>query len=490
MKVKGLRWIILSLIMLVSIINYLDRGTFNYMWVANTKSEYPADRVLFDAAAGSCTLTAEDGTQITVPADRVTAGDDGTYVYTAVGGIAAELGILDPSMSEADFSARSKQMLANITIFFMIAYGLSQLFSGKLYDRIGTRRGFAFSALLWGAADALTALASGIKSLTCFRFLLGLGEAGPWPGTTKSNAEWFPSKERAMAQGLFNASTSVGSILAPIVISFLYLAFGWKATFAIVGTLAVIWIIPWLWINKKGPKDHPWITDKEREYILSGQPEGHATDPGRCKSWGELLREKKNYALIVGRFFIDPVWWIFVTFIPIYLIEVFNLDIREVAMSAWVPYVGAAIGAFAGGWFSGLLQKRGHSLNFARKCSMIVGVTDAMRGAGMPDGPTVLGSIDDGVPAIIEDGVAKLPDRSAFAGSVCTTDRVVRSYVTKTGATLPEAVQIMTLTPARLMKIDDRKGSIAPGKDADIVLFDDGINVSLTMIGGRVVYGK
>lgn len=257
MKVKGLRWIILSLIMLVSIINYLDRGTLNYMWVANTKSEYPADRVLFDAAAGSCTLTAEDGTQITVPADRVTAGDDGTYVYTAVGGIAAELGILDPSMSEADFSARSKQMLANITIFFMIAYGLSQLFSGKLYDRIGTRRGFAFSALLWGAADALTALASGIKSLTCFRFLLGLGEAGPWPGTTKSNAEWFPSKERAMAQGLFNASTSVGSILAPIVISFLYLAFGWKATFAIVGTLAVIWIIPWLWINKKGPKDHP-----------------------------------------------------------------------------------------------------------------------------------------------------------------------------------------------------------------------------------------
>ena len=120
----------------------------------------------------------------------------------------------------------------------------------------------------------------------------------------------------------------------------------------------------------------------------------------------------------------------------------------------------------------------------------IVGVTDAMRGAGMPDGPTVLGSIDDGVPAIIEDGVAKLPDRSAFAGSVCTTDRVVRSYVTKTGATLPEAAQIMTLTPARLMKIDDRKGSIAPGKDADIVLFDDGSTGSLTMFGGRVVYGK
>ena len=188
----------------------------------------------------------------------------GSYVYTAVGGIAAELGILDPAMPEAEFKAQSKKLLADITIFFMIAYGLSQLFSGKLYDRIGTRRGFAFSALLWGAADAFTAFAAGFKSLTAFRFMLGLGEAGPWPGTTKSNAEWFPTKERALAQGLFNASTSVGSILAPIVISFLYLAFGWKATFAVVGSLAVLWIIPWLWVNKKGPKEHPWITDKEQ----------------------------------------------------------------------------------------------------------------------------------------------------------------------------------------------------------------------------------
>ena len=255
MKINGLRWIILSLIMLVSIINYLDRGTLNYMWVANTKSEYPADRAVYDAADGTYTLTAADGTTVVAPADRVAQQADGSYVYTAVGGIAAELGILDPAMPEAEFKAQSKKLLADITIFFMIAYGLSQLFSGKLYDRIGTRRGFAFSALLWGAADAFTAFAAGFKSLTAFRFMLGLGEAGPWPGTTKSNAEWFPTKERALAQGLFNASTSVGSILAPIVISFLYLAFGWKATFAVVGSLAVLWIIPWLWVNKKGPKD-------------------------------------------------------------------------------------------------------------------------------------------------------------------------------------------------------------------------------------------
>lgn len=380
MKINGLRWVILGMIMLVSIINYLDRGTLNYMWVANTKIEYPADRVVADDVAATYTLTGEDGAVTVAPADRVKLQPDGSYVYTSVGGIAAELGILDESMPEAEFRAASKKMLADITIFFMIAYGLSQLFSGRLYDKIGTRRGFAFSALLWGAADAFTAFSVGLKSLTGFRFALGLGEAGPWPGTTKSNAEWFPTKERALAQGLFNASTSVGSILAPIVISFLYLFAGWKLTFVIVGSLAVVWIIPWLLINKKGPKEHPWITDKERDYILSGQPEGLKSEPVRSKSWGELLRERKNYALIVGRFFIDPVWWIFVTFIPIYLIEVFNLDIREVAMSAWVPYVGAAIGAFAGGWFSGMLQKRGRTLNFARKCAMLVGVAIAIPG--------------------------------------------------------------------------------------------------------------
>lgn len=380
MKIKGLRWIILSLIMLVSIINYLDRGTLNYMWVANQKTEYTAGNTSFDATKNVFTFTEQDGKTITAPADRVVQLENGNYQYTKVGGIATELGIVDPNMSEAEFSATTKKMLANITIFFMIAYGISQLFSGKLYDKIGTRKGFVFSALLWGAADALTAFSTGLKSLMGFRFMLGLGEAGPWPGTTKSNAEWFPTQERAMAQGLFNASTSVGSILAPIVISFLYIAFGWKMTFIIVGCLAILWVIPWLLINKKGPKDHPWITDKEKDYILSGQPECKQTEPIKGKSWGELLRKRKNYALIIGRFFIDPVWWIFVTFIPIFLIEQYNLDIKEVALSAWVPYVGAAIGAFAGGWFSGLLQKKGRTLNFARKCSMIVGVCIALPG--------------------------------------------------------------------------------------------------------------
>ncbi|EKD31170.1 MAG: hypothetical protein ACD_77C00378G0001, partial [uncultured bacterium] len=325
MKVKGLRWIVLGMIMLVSIINYLDRGTLSYMWVANKKTEYSAEKVLEDTLTKTYILLENDGSQTVAPADRVIKLENGNYQYTKVGGLAAELGIVDSNLPEAEFKIQTKKVLATITIFFMIAYGISQIFSGRLYDKIGTRKGFAVSAIIWGAADAFTFLASGIKSLTGFRFMLGLGEAGPWPGVTKSNAEWFPTKERAFGQGLFNASTSVGAILAPIVIGFLFMTFGWKLTFIIIGSLAILWVIPWLIINKKGPKDHPWITEKEKEYILSGQPEAQTTTPSKAKSWGELLGKRKNYALIVGRFFLDPVWWMFVTFIPIYLIEEFNL---------------------------------------------------------------------------------------------------------------------------------------------------------------------
>lgn len=380
MKIIGLRWVVLSLIAIVAIINYLDRGTLNYMWVANQKIEYTAENVIHNVDDNTYTLTSEDGSTLEVATDKVSLNENGTYVYTQIGGIARDLGIIDPNMPDTDFKAEAKRVLANITILFMIAYGISQLVSGKLYDKIGTRKGFVFSALLWGAADAFTSLASGMKSLMAFRFALGFGEAGPWPGNTKSNAEWFPTKERALAQGVFNAATSVGSILAPIVISFLFLALGWRFTFVVVGLLAIVWIIPWLIINKKSPKDHPWITDKEREYILLGQPDSDQDANVKPKTWKELLCKRKNYALIVGRFFLDPIWWIFVTFIPMYLIEVFNLDIKEVALSAWVPYVGAAIGAFSGGWFSGLLIRKGKTLNFARKTGLTLGAFIAVPG--------------------------------------------------------------------------------------------------------------
>ena len=371
MKIRGFRWIVLGLIVVVTIINYLDRGTLNYMWVANTKVVCPAGEYSYDEASASYE-TIVDGEPEVLAADEVKVLPDGSIEYLRYGGIAKELGLIDTAAPLEEQQRQSKSLLAVITMFFMVAYGVSQLVSGRIYDKVGTRRGFTLSALLWGGADALASLSTGLKSLISFRVLLGLGEAGPWPGTTKSNAEWFPQKERAFAQGIFGAAASVGSVIAPVLIPVLFLAFGWRTTFLVVGSLGILWVVPWLLINKKGPKDHPWVTDREREYILSGQPECRVSCD-TAKTWGQLLSERKNYAVILGRFFLDPIWWMFVTWLPIYLIEVFGLDIKQIAMSAWVPYVGAAIGSVAGGWFSGMLIDRGKSVDFARKTAMIVG---------------------------------------------------------------------------------------------------------------------
>ena len=380
MKIKGVRWWIIGLIMLITIINYLDRGTLNYMWVANieytlTDSFNPSLRVNQATQINEQTylLTNGLGNEIQVEASRISLKEkNGQTMVINKEGIAYDLGLISTDLSTEEAAKQAKDILGTITIFFMIAYGISQLVSGKMYDKIGTRKGFFVSVLLWGAADAMTSLSRGILSLTTFRMMLGLGEAGPWPGTTKSNAEWFPQKERALAQGLFGAAASLGSIFAPIIILMLYITLGWKLTFVVVGGFGLLWLIPWIIINKKGPKEHPWITDKEKEYILTGQPEIKITND-KGKGWRELLSNKKNWSVILGRFFLDPIWWMFVTYLPLYLADVFKLNIKEVAFSAWVPYVGAMVGSIAGGWMSGFLIRKGKSVDYSRKAAMLLG---------------------------------------------------------------------------------------------------------------------
>ena len=229
MKIKGLRWWVIGLIMIITIINYLDRGTLNYMWVANIDyelneefAEGKENQAIYDVESESYVLKTKEGSSFNQDASRVSFKNGGKTVVNREG-IAYDLGIIDTTLSAEESSKQAKEILGTITIFFMIAYGFSQLFSGKLYDKIGTRRGFVVSVLIWGTADALTSLAQGKLSLTAFRMMLGLGEAGPWPGATKSNAEWFPQKERAFAQGLFGAAASIGSILAPVIILMLYI---------------------------------------------------------------------------------------------------------------------------------------------------------------------------------------------------------------------------------------------------------------------------
>lgn len=322
MKIKGLRWWIISLIVLVTIINYLDRNTLAIMWQA----------------------------------------------------IVLDLGLIDrEGLSDADYAHRSKELYSYIYMFFMAFYGISQMFSGRLYDRIGTRKGFTFSVVVWSVADAATSLARGIGSLCGLRALLGIGEAGPWPGAVKSNAEWFPQKERAFAQGLFNSGASIGAILSPIIIGILFAAFGWKMTFVVIGAIGFLWLIPWLLINKAAPKDHPWITDEEREYILGGQQVQQAQTQEKGKTWGELLRNKKSYSVIMARLFIEPVWWMFVAWLPIYLFDKYGFNVKDISVTAWVPFVGAMFGSLSGGWFAGRLLRGGKSAGFARKTTISIG---------------------------------------------------------------------------------------------------------------------
>ena len=381
--ISGLRWWVLSLVVLITIINYLDRGTLNYMWVANIKLKYSvvdsngvlgikAPYAIYNKRDSLYVLHNINATVKTVKENAIVRLSENEIEYISKGGIAYELGLVNINDTQNSIDDKLKKLYSYIYMFFMVAYGVSQLVSGKVYDKVGTRKGFVISALIWGTADMLTSFARGIVSLSFFRVMLGLGEAGPWPGTVKSNAEWFPVKERALAQGLFGAGGSIGNILAPLIISMLFLAFGWQNTFIIVGSLGLLWIIPWLIINKNAPKDHPWITEEERAYILAGQPENKNLND-KAKSWPELLKDRKTYSVILGRFFLDPIWWMFVAWLPIYLSNKFKLDIKQVAFSAWVPYVGAAIGAIAGGWFSGFLIRKGKPTHAARKTAILVG---------------------------------------------------------------------------------------------------------------------
>lgn len=305
-QVKGLRWWIIGLIALVTIINYIDRNALSIMWPTISK---------------------------------------------------------DLNLSKDDYKW--------IVILFMSAYAISQSVSGKIYDKIGTRFGFVFSILIWSFSSGLHGLSNSLLTFGTLRVTLGFGEAGNWPGATKSVAEWHPVKERAFAQGIFNAGASIGGIISPLLVAFLYANYGWRYTFPIIATFSLLWLIPWLIVNKGLPNKHPWISEEEKNYILTGQSSNSMND--RVLKWKELLKIKKSYSVIASRFFLDPIWWMFVSWLPIYLNEKFGFDVKQIGLFAWVPYVGAAVGSLGGGWISGFLIKKGWTVNKARKTIILIG---------------------------------------------------------------------------------------------------------------------
>lgn len=319
MQMKNLRWWVVALIALATVINYIDRQSLNVLWPEISADLYP---------------------------DKT--GDERKEIY------------------------------AFISVIFVLSYAFGQAIFGKIFDRVGTRIGFALSIGLWSIATALHAFAKGIATFAIFRSILGLAEAGNWPGATKGNAEWFPTKERALAQGIFNSGAAIGGIISIPLIAFLSIHFSWKLIFIIVGITGLLWLIPWLVLVKSPPKSHPWITEEERKYILSGQQNENADgsgegDDGYNPTTGQLLSHKQSWGVIIASAAIDPIWWLFVFWIPIYLSEVYGMDVKTIGIYGWVPYVGAMIGA----WFGGLLAQNrlnaGWTVNKTRKFTITLG---------------------------------------------------------------------------------------------------------------------
>jgi ACS family hexuronate transporter-like MFS transporter len=305
-KLRGLRWWIISLIFLATLINYIDRLTISVLAPVITR---------------------------------------------------------DLGLSNTEFGG--------IVVWFLAAYTISQGVSGKLYDRIGTKRGFVCSITMWSIAAIGHAFARGLTSLSVFRFVLGFGEAGNWPGAAKTVAEWFPIRERAFGMAIFNSGAAIGSVIAPPLIVWLSLTHGWQTTFIVTGSLGFAWLALWL-LFYETPERHKWLSREEYALIREGQrtealtempPEGFTAAP----RWRELLRYRQVWGIILARFLTDPIWWFYITWFPKYLADARSFSLLKIGIYAAIPYVIADAGSLSGGWVSGYLIGRGWSVDRARK---------------------------------------------------------------------------------------------------------------------------
>jgi len=287
----------------------------------------------------------------------------------------------------------SNTEFGGIATWFLLAYTISQSLSGKLYDRIGIKKGFTVSIVLWSLAAMAHGWSVGIRSLSAFRFLLGLGEAGNWPGAAKTVAEWFPARQRAFGMAIFNSGAAIGSIVAPPIIVGLYAYFGhWQPVFVVTGLLGFVWLAAW-WCVYDKPETHKWLTREELATIKEDDTPAIGDGVEASPGWFELLRYRQTWAVIAARFLVDPIWWLYITWLPLFLYQVHGFDLKQIGLFAWVPYVAADAGSLFGGWLSGFLISRGWTVNNARK--VVIGFAALLMPAGIaaaytPDSMTAL----------------------------------------------------------------------------------------------------
>jgi ACS family hexuronate transporter-like MFS transporter len=253
---------------------------------------------------------------------------------------------------------------------------------GRIIDLLGSRRGYAVMIIWWSAANFMHGTVSSVLGLGVFRFLLGLGEGGGFPGSAKAVSEWFPPKERSFAFGIFNTGSSVGAVIAPPMIAAIVLGLNWRWVFFITGILGFIWALCWLRLYDL-PGSHKLITLAEREYIETSLASARVDpdDDAGCVRWIDLLKYRQVWGLLAAKFLSDSAWYFYIFWWPKYLGDVRGLNIKQIGYYAWIPYAFAGAGSFIGGWFSSYLIQRNVSVDTSRKLAL--GISAALMPASL-----------------------------------------------------------------------------------------------------------
>ncbi|MEO5979106.1 MAG: MFS transporter [Chryseolinea sp.] len=279
------------------------------------------------------------------------------------------IGLLKPVL-EKEFEWTETDF-ARIVMAFTAAYAVGLLISGGLIDRIGTKLGYTISVIVWSIAGMLHALARGAFGFGVARVGLGLGEAGNFPAAVKSVAEWFPDKERALATGLFNAGTSVGVVLALLMVPMILTHYGWQEVFWITGALGFVWLFFWV-IYYEVPSRQRRLSKEELHYITSGQLTQDVKQTNKPIKWQRLFTYRQTWAYITGKGLIDPIYWFFLFWLPSYFAANFSLDLKKPSLQLMTIYAATTIGSIGGGYFSSWLVRRGWPVLKARKFSLLV----------------------------------------------------------------------------------------------------------------------
>lgn len=274
------------------------------------------------------------------------------------------IGLLKPTLardlhwSEIDY--------ANIVIVFQLFYAAGFLLLGRMVDRVGTRKGFSIAVILWSVAAMAHAAARSVFGFSIARAGLGLGEGSNFPASIKTVAEWFPKKERALATGIFNSGTNVAVLVAAVAVPWITLRYGWQMAFLITGALGFIWVVLWLLLYRT-PEEHPYISRAELAYIRRDPP-----DPESKVAWATLLQRRQTWAVAVGKFMTDPIWWLYLFWVADFLNKTHGITLAKLGLPLIAIYMMANVGSIVGGWTSGALLNRGWKANTARKTALLI----------------------------------------------------------------------------------------------------------------------